>query len=346
MTMDRSWRTTASRARSAVRRLLSPDSRASVFPVNRATTYGFVDSVKADPAGIISIQGWSKAHFEAADAPAVAIDGTAVPYLQHFRTARRDVAGPTALLSQMGLELQYLVPSSMVGKRCKMLTVQLSASDVLEFDLGIKFVNPHYRELLHSSTVFHREDIYGSGPPNSFIHPDVVELATQLTGPVLDFGTGRGALIEVLLREGIDASGIELDVDLIRQSIPKEIAHRITLYDGRLPTDFHDGSFRSVICSEVLEHIPNYEDAVKEIARLASERVLITVPDISAIPLNFRHGTVPWHLLELTHVNFFNQESLQKVLAPYFSKIEFSRVGAVRINDSSFYVSIAALCDK
>ncbi len=48
---------------------------------------------------------------------------------------------------------------------------------------------------------------------------------------------------------------------------------------------FAAGAFASVTCVEVLEHIEDIEGAVREIARLARERVFVTVPDISAIPL-------------------------------------------------------------
>ncbi|MDQ2839462.1 MAG: class I SAM-dependent methyltransferase [Acidobacteriota bacterium] len=173
-----------------------------------------------------------------------------------------------------------------------------------------------------------------------------MELAKELDGPVLDFGCGRGALVAELRRAKIEAYGLELESEVIKKSVPAELSDLITLYDGSLPSPFADKRFRSVVCSEVLEHIPNYLAAIEDIARLASEKVLFTVPDASAIPLGFRHGSVPWHLMEATHVNFFNQESLGHLLKPYFSKVEFGRIGLLRLNDSSYYVSLAAMCAK
>jgi hypothetical protein len=85
---------------------------------------------------------------------------------------------------------------------------------------------------------------------------------------------------------------------------------------------------------------------VKEIARLASEQAIFTVPDISAIPVGFRHSVVPWHLLEGTHVNFFNQTSLHQLLKPFFAEVEFGRIGACAINDSRFFTSLVAFCKK
>jgi hypothetical protein len=93
-----------------------------------------------------------------------------------------------------------------------------------------------------------------------------------------------------------------------------------------------------------LEHIPDYQSAIKDIARLSTGKVILTVPDASAIPVGFHHGAVPWHLLEGTHVNFFTQESLKRALQPHFSQIEFGRIGLARFDDSTYYVSLVAAC--
>src|SRR5205823_3164879 len=129
-----------------------------------------------------------------------------------------------------------------------------------------------------------------------------------------------------------------LDTQVIRQSIRSEATPYITLYDGQFPSPFFNGSFRSVFCSEVLEHIPQFEEAIRDIARLATEKVIFTVPDASAIPLGFLHVLVPWHLLEGTHVNFFNQTSLRHALEPHFSKISFGRISPCIMNDTPFHV--------
>src|SRR5205823_8419709 len=133
---------------------------------------------------------------------------------------------------------------------------------------------------------------------NRAVNPDTLALAKQLREPVLDFGCGSGALITELRALGTQAQGLELDTQVIRQSIRSEATPYITLYDGQFPSPFFNGSFRSVFCSEVLEHIPQFEEAIRDIARLATEKVIFTVPDASAIPLGFLHVLVPWHLLE------------------------------------------------
>jgi ubiquinone/menaquinone biosynthesis C-methylase UbiE len=136
-----------------------------------------------------------------------------------------------------------------------------------------------------------------------------------------------------------------MDTELIGNSLQADVSPYITLYDGTLPAPFPDKTFDSIICSEVLEHIPQFEKAIPEFARLARHKLLLTVPDIAAIPLCFRHTLVPWHLLESTHVNFFCQTSLHNLLKKYFSRVEFGRMSPCQVNDAVFYVSLVAFCE-
>jgi len=191
-----------------------------------------------------------------------------------------------------GLALDYLVPESMIGSST-VLDLDLGGNSKLRFEADFNFVSPHYHRLLSTGEVLHREHIYASGPPNVAVHPEVLELAKELKGPLLDFGCGRGVLVAELQRAGMEAYGLELDTRVIKESILPQAAGAITLYDGSFPSPFEDGRFRSVVCSEVLEHIADYQGALRDIARLATEKVIFTVPDASAIPVGFRHGAVP-----------------------------------------------------
>jgi Methyltransferase domain len=318
-------------------RFLGPRSVApSSFDIKMPWGRGYVDGICVDPSGLIRIQGWWKGVFADETPPVVYLDGEQIPFLQHFRFTRPDVSG--------GLALEYLVPETLAGT-FKTLEVTLGGRS-FRFASNITFVTPHYRSLFNSSAVWHRNNIYGSGPPNSLVHPEVFELAKRLPPPVLDFGCGKGALVSRLRQLGIEAQGIELFSEGLRMAILPEVSDRVTFYDGSLPTCFADGEFNSVVCSEVLEHIPNYEGALEEIARITRQSAFFTVPDAGAIPAGFRHGVVPWHLLEATHVNFFTQTSLTRELRRHFRKVQIGRVGSVYLNDTRTFVSLSAICSK
>lgn len=96
---------------------------------------------------------------------------------------------------------------------------------------------------------------------------------------------------------------------------------------------------------EVLEHVPNPDAMLREVARVASRRFLVTVPDISAIPRCASQQVVPWHLLEATHVNFFNAVSLRALLERYFRVEELFWLHPVQVNRMSYFTSVAALAE-
>jgi ubiquinone/menaquinone biosynthesis C-methylase UbiE len=318
-------------------RFLGPKSAGpSSFDIKTQWGRGYMERICVDPCGLIRIEGWWEGAFEEETLPGVSLDGAPIPFLQHFRFTRPDVP--------IGLALEYLVPDALTGA-FKILEVTLGGRS-FRFASSFSFVTPHYKRLFDSSAVWHRGNIYGSGPPNSVVHPEVFELARRLPAPLLDFGCGKGALLSRLQQIGIEAYGIELFSEGLRAAIIPEVSDRITFYDGSFPTRFEDGQFNSVVCSEVLEHIPNYGDALEEIARITRQSAFFTVPDASAIPAGFRHGVVPWHLLEATHANFFNQTSLTKELRRYFSRVQIGRIGSVYLNDTRTFVSLTALCSK
>ncbi len=339
--------------------------RFTSFTIARQVQHISIDSIELDGSGVIRVVGWSRKPFDLKNVPRVSLDGESIPFLQHYRVTRPDVESIIPGLGrfsrsrflrnvaqtwrkdvlQAGLVFEYIVPESLISRRFDSLSMALDDLEV-HFSGSFEFVNPHYRLLFDTPQVYHRENIYGSGPPNSAVNSAVLALAESLRGPLLDFGCGSGALITELRSHGTDAHGLELDTPVIRGSIQPAISPYIKLYDGSLPSPFSAGQFHSVFCSEVLEHIPQFEAAIKEIVRLANEKAIFTVPDASAIPLGFPHLLLPWHLLEGTHVNFFNQTSLRRALEPHFSRIEFGRICPCTMNDSPFHVSLVAVCIK
>jgi SAM-dependent methyltransferase len=315
--------------------------------IARPVKNAFLDVVELDPSGIIRIRGWSRLPFDPNTVPRVSLEHETVPLLQQYRVTRPDVESTVEGIKvlQAGLVFEYLVPESLLSRAFKSCSIIAGKLEIY-FEGEFNFLNPHYRGLFDTRCVYHRENIYGSGPPNSAVNADTLALAKTLPEPVLDFGCGSGALVAELRALGIAAQGLELDTQIIRQSMHYAAGPYVTLYNGQFPSPLSAGSFRSVFCSEVLEHIPDFAGAIREIARVATERVIFTVPDASAIPLGFRHTLVPWHLLEGTHLNFFNQISLQRALESHFSKIEFGRISPCTMNDSPFHVSLVAVCLK
>ncbi len=319
------------------------------FPIARPSGNLFLDHLEFDPCGLIRIVGWSNSPLKGNEIPQLSLGETLpLPALQHYRFVRPDIDGGAGLPFAMdaGVACEYLVPQDATGRTYDFMSLRFQTGNGFRIEGPFEFIDPHYRALFDSPHVFHREEIYCSGPPNASVNEETRKLALKLDGPILDFGCGSGALVSELLERGIQAYGLELDTPMMRSALRPGVLPHVTFYDGQFPVPFDTGSFRSVFCSEVLEHIPDFRRAIEEISRIASEKAIFTVPNASAIPLGFRHQVVPWHLMEGTHVNFFNQTSLESELKPHFRRIEFGRVGAFWVNDSLLSMSISATCWK
>lgn len=312
-----------------------------MIEMGQAFDGGIVDYIEVEPYGIVRIVGWSR------DSRLPSYRVTAADAAEServFRRPRPDVA--EVLRSDDGLlgfsiEFLFSVEQDVlleIGGMSR--TVRVGAAPD-----GHPWV-PEYKNLLNGEQVLHREDIYLSGLPVDWVHPDIWALARRLDPPILDFGCGNGVLVRCLRQSGKEAYGIELNREAIRTSIQPDVAGHIRLYDGRFPLPFPDGYFESAIATEVIEHVPEFEIAISEIARVCRSSFAITVPDMSCIPIGSRHGVVPFHLLESTHVNFFNHRSLDTVLLKSFPNVTFFQLASGRVNGDFMPGSLAAIASK
>jgi 2-polyprenyl-3-methyl-5-hydroxy-6-metoxy-1,4-benzoquinol methylase len=223
--------------------------------------------------------------------------------------------------------------------------LHLAGEKVWTFPERTKVQAPHYETLLFEQAVLGRQNIYSSGPPEQTVAPTVLALARRLPGTVLDVGCGAGALVRALRLAGREAHGVEVERDEILRAIPDDVRPHVTLHSGGTKLPFADQSFDSVSMIEVLEHIPEPDAMVREVARVTRRRFLLTVPDISAIPRCASQQVVPWHLLEATHVNFFNAVSLRSLLERHFRVEELFWLHPVQVNGSTYFTSVAALAE-
>lgn len=314
-----------------------------VVRIGRHHGGGVIDAVEMHDDGTLAVVGWS-ADTDAYVRPLrLTTHGESIPPSHVFRVTRPDLARlagdqPT----RRGIVVEFVLPGSWSGK-----TATVSAADTPIAAVRLPtFATPPYGGLFGNPGVLHRDDIYGVGPPVRHVSSEILELCEGLAGPLLDFGCGAGVLVRALRARGLDAHGLELDHAPMRDAAEPDALPYLTYYSGDFPAPFDSGAFASLTCCEVLEHIPDYERAVAELARLARERVLITVPDMSAIPRGFTHGVVPWHLMERSHLNFFTQQSLHETLKPHFRDVHFFRVGEVRCDRLRFYTSLVAICTR
>lgn len=128
---------------------------------------------------------------------------------------------------------------------------------------------------------------------------------------VVDIGCGDGAFLEYLLKnkKGISASGLDISTEGVRLAKERGIDAKVGDATERLP--YADKSFDYAVSSEMLEHIPNPEDALREMRRIARKAVLVSIPNIALwkhrVRLMFQ-GKFPvqWVLEPKEHIRFFS----------------------------------------
>lgn len=116
-------------------------------------------------------------------------------------------------------------------------------------------------------------------------------LALKPGDRVLDLGCGEGRHAHGLhVLGGLDVVGVDLDEASLQKARdglaslpprPEGDPGRTEFLTGDATRlDFADGSFDAVICSEVLEHLPDYDAALREIRRVLRPhgRLCISVP--------------------------------------------------------------------
>ncbi|NOY82961.1 MAG: class I SAM-dependent methyltransferase [Kiritimatiellaeota bacterium] len=98
---------------------------------------------------------------------------------------------------------------------------------------------------------------------------------------LLEVGCGAGMVLSRFSAERL--VGVDLSEYILREKARFRLAGRsalLILADGRqLP--FADGVFNTVVCTEVIEHVPHPGRLVRELARVAAPgaRVVLTIPN-------------------------------------------------------------------
>jgi len=331
----------AKRVRRTLEHALTGRRGPSYLPLGRAHADGVLDGIEVGDDATLSVIGWAPDRDHFASPLRLRGHGLDLSPSHVFGVTRPDLAhiqgdSPT----RFGVVVEFILPAEWSQRTIELLR----EAETLAFVPLPEHTPPAYSELYGNPGVWHRDNIYGVGPPVKSVSTEILELCLALPEPLLDLGCGAGALVAHLRSLGGDAHGLELDTPQMLAALVEDARPHVALYTGAFPSPFADGAFASVTCCEVLEHIPEYERAVAELARLATAEVLVTVPDMSAVPRGYRHGVVPWHLMESSHVNFFTQQSLHDVLSHHFAAVQFFRVGEVRCDRLRCYTSLVALC--
>jgi ubiquinone/menaquinone biosynthesis C-methylase UbiE len=109
---------------------------------------------------------------------------------------------------------------------------------------------------------------------------NVIKVLPKSFETAIDIGCGDGYLLHEIKKEFSDAQlyGLDLTQGRIlttKQNVPS--SHLLRADIVSLP--FPDNAFDVVICSELLEHLTNYKEAIDELIRITKKKLILTVPN-------------------------------------------------------------------
>ncbi len=152
---------------------------------------------------------------------------------------------------------------------------------------------------------------------------DFVRLAAART--VLDVGCAEGFVGQHVMSQipGTRVFGVDLDMGALARGRTLHPHFRFTVGNA-LGLPFASGSVDLVLCTEVLEHIPQPEEAMKELVRVSRGYLVLSVPwepwfraaNLMRLKNVSRLGDDP------EHVNHWTGRGFRQFLAGYVSVME------------------------
>jgi SAM-dependent methyltransferase len=137
---------------------------------------------------------------------------------------------------------------------------------------------------------------------------DLTRLLPQERKSVLEIGARDGHISRLLAERFEKVTALDLEK-------PTFQVDRVVPVQGDVcRLEFPDGSFDCVVCTEVLEHVPDVEKAATEIGRVARHEIVVGVPYRQDLRVGRTtcaaclRTNPPWG-----HVNSFDQNSLKEL---------------------------------
>jgi 2-polyprenyl-3-methyl-5-hydroxy-6-metoxy-1,4-benzoquinol methylase len=155
-------------------------------------------------------------------------------------------------------------------------------------------------------------------------------------GKALDVGCGNGAILVLLKNLGWDVSGIDVNVQ-VTEDVKKA---KIPIFSGQLDEmRFEDKSFHLITMWNVVEHLPNPLQSVRDVYRLLADdgTFIVEIPNCNSLARTiFRSNWCAWELPR--HLYHFSPKTITRLLKKAgFSNVKLKHLPKLNLGWSLSY---------
>jgi methionine biosynthesis protein MetW len=128
---------------------------------------------------------------------------------------------------------------------------------------------------------------------------------------VLDLGVGDGALLQYMLQyKKIEAFGLDVSPKAVEFCRAQGL--NVVLADINKPiSDFLNGQYDYIICSEIIEHLPDPEGLLNNLRPFARKGIIVSIPNTGyyqhRLRLLFGRFPLQWVVTPGEHLRYWTQ---------------------------------------
>ena len=181
--------------------------------------------------------------------------------------------------------------------------------------------------MLSSPVPHYKYQQSGEGFAHSYLLPILMDCLGECSGPVLDLGCGNGWIARCLLDAGIDVYGVDASISgvEIANGLAPGRFFQLDVQSGQLPVELDSISFKTVISTEVIEHLYDprgFLDFANRILTRGGQsggKMVVSTPYhgylknlvLALVGKTDSHFTVLW---DGGHIKFFSRSTLESML--------------------------------
>ena len=171
-------------------------------------------------------------------------------------------------------------------------------------------------------------------------------LIKMKTGKLLDIGCKDGSFANYIPK--LDYYGIDVDEKSLKEA--REVGLKVIKQDLDEGLPFPKNFFDYVIAGEIIEHLINPENLVKEAKRVLKDNGVFIGSTPNAFSwrrrLEVLFGFLRYEPTTTEHIRFFNLSSLKKLLNRHFDKVTITTFTPIKVWKSLLATSFIWKCKK